>query len=72
LIFNSFEEGGDSGGGDACIDAFYPDSRRVVALSTEWYNKESRFGKIITIINGNEHTTTAHRSCVGRTRRIKK
>ncbi len=56
MIFNSFEEGGDSGGRGACINAFYPDSRRVVALSTGWYNKESRCGKMITIIS-NGYTT---------------
>jgi hypothetical protein len=58
LTLNSFEEGGDGGGGGACTGAFYPDSERVVALSTGWYNDRSRCGKMITII-GNGHTTTA-------------
>ncbi|CAF1608955.1 unnamed protein product [Rotaria sp. Silwood1] len=58
LTLNSFQEGGDGGGAGACFGRFYPDTQRVVALSTGWYNGGSRCGKTITI-NGNGRTTTA-------------
>ncbi|CAF4880925.1 unnamed protein product [Rotaria sp. Silwood1] len=58
LTLNSFQEGGDGGGAGACFERFYPDTQRVVALSTGWYNGGSRCGKTITI-NGNGRTTTA-------------
>ncbi|CAF3363692.1 unnamed protein product [Rotaria sp. Silwood2] len=58
LTLNSFRKGGDGGGGGACYGRFYPDTQRVVALSTGWYNKGSRCGKQITI-HGNGRTTTA-------------
>ncbi|CAF4883460.1 unnamed protein product, partial [Rotaria sp. Silwood1] len=58
LTLNSFRKGGDGGGAGACYGRFYPDTQRVVALSTGWYNKGSRCGKIITI-RGNGRTTTA-------------
>ncbi|CAF2708446.1 unnamed protein product [Rotaria sp. Silwood2] len=58
LTLNSFQEGGDGGGGGACDGSFYPDSEPVVALSTGWYNGGSRCGRIITI-KGNGRSTTA-------------
>ncbi|CAF1380887.1 unnamed protein product [Rotaria sp. Silwood1] len=58
LTLNSFREGGDGGFGGACYGAFYPDTQRVVALSTGWFNRGSRCGKMITI-HGNGKTTTA-------------
>jgi hypothetical protein len=58
LTLNSFQEGGDGGGGGACDGSFYPDSKPVVALSTGWFNKRSRCGRKITI-KGNQKTTTA-------------
>ncbi|CAF1138991.1 unnamed protein product [Rotaria sordida] len=58
LTLNSFREGGDGGFGGACFGAFYPDTQRVVALSTGWFNRGSQCGKRITI-HGNGRTTTA-------------
>ncbi|CAF3640811.1 unnamed protein product [Rotaria sp. Silwood1] len=57
-VFIKYLAGGDGGGAGACYGRFYPDTQRVVALSTGWYNKGSRCGKIITI-RGNGRTTTA-------------
>ncbi|CAF3639153.1 unnamed protein product [Rotaria sp. Silwood1] len=57
LTVNSFEEGRDGGGADTCYGAFYPDTQRVFALSTGWFNGESRCGKTITI-HGNGKTIT--------------
>ena len=58
LTLNSFQEGGDGGGAGACFEKFYPDSQRVVALSTGWYNGGSRCGKMITI-SANGRSTQA-------------
>ncbi|CAF1454347.1 unnamed protein product [Adineta steineri] len=58
LTLNSFQKGGDGGGAGACFGLFYPDAQQVVALSTGWYNKGSRCGKMITIY-GNGKTTKA-------------
>lgn len=58
LTLNSFQKGGDGGHGGACYGLYYPDSQPVVALSTGWYNKGSRCGKMITI-NANGKTTKA-------------
>lgn len=58
LTLNSFQEGGDGGGAGACFGKFYPDSQRVVALSTGWFNGGSRCGKMITI-TANGRSTTA-------------
>ena len=58
LTLNSFQKGGDGGGGGACFGKFYPDSKRVVALSTGWYNGGSRCGKMITI-SANGRSTQA-------------
>ncbi|CAF2965472.1 unnamed protein product [Rotaria sp. Silwood2] len=58
LTLNSFRKGGDGGHGGACDGSFYPDSQRVVALSTGWYNRGQRCGKVITI-RGNGKMTTA-------------
>jgi hypothetical protein len=58
LTLNSFQKGGDGGHGGACYGLFYSDSQQVVALSTGWYNKGSRCGKMVTI-NANGKTTRA-------------
>jgi len=58
LTLNSFQKGGDGGYGGACYGLFYPDSQLVVALSTGWYNRGSRCGKMVTI-HGNGKTTKA-------------
>ncbi|UJR18714.1 hypothetical protein I4U23_005621 [Adineta vaga] len=48
----------EQGGAGACFGLFYSDFHQVVALSTGWYNKGSRCGKMITI-HGNGKTTKA-------------
>ncbi|KAG0549082.1 hypothetical protein BDA96_01G224300 [Sorghum bicolor] len=56
LTLNSFAEGGDGGAAAACTGEFYDDSKKVVALSTGWYNGGSRCSKHIVIratSNGN-------------------
>lgn len=58
LTLNSFTKGGSGGGAGECFGKFYPDTQPVVALSTGWYNKGSRCGKMITIY-GNGKSTTA-------------
>ncbi|KAM1227270.1 hypothetical protein ACFX2J_006504 [Malus domestica] len=41
LTLNDFSEGGDGGGTSECDGKFHPNSERVVALSTGWYDKGS-------------------------------
>lgn len=59
LTLNGFGDGEDGGGASACPPyTYYKDTDAVVALSTGWYNNESRCGKTIQI-KGNGKTTTA-------------
>ncbi|XP_056686010.1 kiwellin-1-like [Spinacia oleracea] len=48
LTLNSFAKGGDGGGASACDNRYHSDSTPVVALSTGWYNKGSRYSRVIT------------------------
>lgn len=59
LTLNSFAEGGDGGGAAACTGKFYDDSKKVVALSTGWYNGGSRCRKHIMIHAGNGNSVSA-------------
>jgi len=59
LTLNSFAEGGDGGGAAACTGEFYDDSKKVVALSTGWYNGGSRCRKHIVIRASNGNTVRA-------------
>ncbi|KAM5555273.1 kiwellin-1-like [Rosa sericea] len=52
LTLNSFEAGGDGGGPSKCDSQYHDDNTQVVALSTGWYDNNSRCSKYITI-NGN-------------------
>ncbi|KAF9588229.1 hypothetical protein IFM89_008629 [Coptis chinensis] len=49
LTLNSFEEGGNGGGPSECDNKYHLDDNPVVALSTGWFNNESRCLKNITI-----------------------
>jgi hypothetical protein len=49
LTLNSFQSGGDGGGPSECDNKYHSDDSPVVALSTGWFNKESRCLKNITI-----------------------
>ncbi|XP_038708790.1 kiwellin-1-like [Tripterygium wilfordii] len=49
LTINSFEKGGDGGGPSECDNQYHSDDTPVVALSTGWFNNESRCLKYITI-----------------------
>ena len=57
LTLNSFTQGGSGGGAGECFGKFYPDSQPVVALSTGWYNKGSRCGKMVTVYANGRSTT---------------
>ncbi|KAL5565637.1 hypothetical protein UlMin_028801 [Ulmus minor] len=58
LTLNSFEKGGDGGGPSECDNSYHSDNTPVVALSTGWFNNESRCLKNITI-NGNGQSAVA-------------
>lgn len=58
LTVNSFRKGGDGGGSSECDKKFHPDSERVVALSTGWFDKRSRCLKEIKIF-GNGRSVVA-------------
>ncbi|KAG0606762.1 hypothetical protein M758_9G165300 [Ceratodon purpureus] len=58
MTVNSFAAGGDGGAPGACYGKYYPDSERVIAMSTGWFDNNSRCGKTIQI-SGNGKTTTA-------------
>ncbi|KAI5428724.1 hypothetical protein KIW84_033641 [Lathyrus oleraceus] len=49
LTLNSFQKGGDGGGPSECDKQYHSDDTPVVALSTGWFNHESRCLKNITI-----------------------
>ncbi|KAJ7947841.1 Kiwellin, partial [Quillaja saponaria] len=51
--------GGDGGGPSACDEIFHENTERVVALSTGWYNRGSRCGKMIRITAKNGRSVTA-------------
>lgn len=54
LTLNSFEEGGDGGDPPSCDGSYHSNDTPVVALSTGWFDNESRCSKSITIYgNGN-------------------
>ncbi|XP_057457396.1 kiwellin-like [Lotus japonicus] len=59
LTLNDFSEGGDGGAESKCDEKFHDSSERVVALSTGWYNRGSRCGKMIRITAMNGKSTTA-------------
>ncbi|OEL38477.1 Ripening-related protein 3 [Dichanthelium oligosanthes] len=59
LTLNSFAEGGDGGVAAACTGEFYDDSKKVVALSTGWYNGGSRCRKHILIRASNGNSVRA-------------
>ncbi|PRQ30223.1 putative rlpA-like protein, double-psi beta-barrel [Rosa chinensis] len=59
LTLNDFSEGGDGGGPSECDEQYHPNSERVVALSTGWFDNKSRCGKLIRIQASNGKTTTA-------------
>ncbi|KAF9588002.1 hypothetical protein IFM89_006881 [Coptis chinensis] len=54
LTINNFEEGGDGGGPSKCDNQYNSNDTPVVALSTGWFNHESRCLENITI-SGNGH-----------------
>ncbi|KAF9613796.1 hypothetical protein IFM89_011965 [Coptis chinensis] len=58
LTLNSFEDGGDGGGPSECDNKYHSDDKPVVALSTGWFNHESRCLKNITI-SGNGRSVVA-------------
>lgn len=58
LTLNSFEDGGDGGGPSECDNKYHSDNTPVVALSTGWFNNESRCLKHITI-HGNGRSVKA-------------
>ncbi|PIA59271.1 hypothetical protein AQUCO_00400278v1 [Aquilegia coerulea] len=58
LTINSFEKGGDGGGPSECDNQYHSDDTPVVALSTGWFNNESRCLKNIRI-NGNGRSVLA-------------
>ncbi|KAF8412268.1 hypothetical protein HHK36_000229 [Tetracentron sinense] len=49
LTINSFQKGGDGGGPSECDNQYHSDDTPVVALSTGWFNNESRCLKNIKI-----------------------
>ncbi|KAG4908282.1 hypothetical protein JHK84_056810 [Glycine max] len=59
LTLNNFARGGDGGGPAECDGKFHPLPQRVVALSTGWYNKGARCGKMIRIKARNGRSTLA-------------
>ncbi|KAI4364736.1 hypothetical protein MLD38_020791 [Melastoma candidum] len=58
LTLNSFEKGGDGGGPSECDNKYHSNDTPVVALSTGWFNHESRCLRNITI-HGNGNTAVA-------------
>ncbi|PIA59263.1 hypothetical protein AQUCO_00400271v1 [Aquilegia coerulea] len=58
LTINSFQRGGDGGGPSECDDRFHNDDTPVVALSTGWFNHQSRCLKNIRI-SGNGRSVVA-------------
>ncbi|KAF9595494.1 hypothetical protein IFM89_000582 [Coptis chinensis] len=58
LTLNIFHEGGDGGGPSECDNEYRSDDNLVVALSTGWFNHESRCNKSITI-SANGHNVVA-------------
>ena len=59
LTLNDFSQGGDGGSPSECDNKFNDNSERVVALSTGWYDNESRCGKMIRITASNGRSVTA-------------
>ena len=59
LTLNDFSQGGDGGSPSECDNKFHDNSERVVALSTGWYDNESRCGKMIRITASNGRSVTA-------------
>ena len=59
LTNNDFSEGGDGGGPSECDEKYHNNSERIVALSTGWYNRGSRCGKMIRITASNGRSVTA-------------
>ena len=59
LTLNNFSQGGDGGSPSECDNKFHDNSERVVALSTGWYDNESRCGKMIRITASNGRSVTA-------------
>ncbi|XAR59993.1 hypothetical protein NMG60_11033200 [Bertholletia excelsa] len=49
LTNNDFSAGGDGGGPSECDDKYHSNNELIVALSTGWFNKRSRCGKMISI-----------------------
>jgi hypothetical protein len=49
MTLNDFDEGGDGGDPSECDGQFHPNTERVVALSTGWYDNGRRCGKNIRI-----------------------
>ncbi|KAF8378535.1 hypothetical protein HHK36_029878 [Tetracentron sinense] len=58
LTINSFEKDGDGGGPSECDNQYHSDDTPVVALSTGWFNNESRCLKNIKI-SGNGRSVVA-------------
>lgn len=59
LTLNSFAKNGDGGGPAACTNKYYSDSKKVVALSTGWFNGGSRCKKHIVIRASNGRSVRA-------------
>ena len=59
LTLNDFSQGGDGGSPSECDNKFHDNLERVVALSTGWYDNESRCGKMIRITASNGRSVTA-------------
>ncbi|XP_059430990.1 kiwellin-like [Corylus avellana] len=59
LTWNDFSEGGDGGDPSECDERYHENTELVVALSTGWYDKGSRCGKMIRITANNGKSTTA-------------
>ncbi|PIA59276.1 hypothetical protein AQUCO_00400282v1 [Aquilegia coerulea] len=58
LTINSFQKGGDGDGPSKCDNQYHSDDTPVVALSTGWFNHESRCLKNVTI-TGNGRSVVA-------------
>ncbi|XP_031110547.1 kiwellin-like [Ipomoea triloba] len=59
LTLNDFSEGGDGGAPSECDEQYHDNNERVVALSTGWYSRGFRCGKMIRITASNGRSTTA-------------
>ncbi|XP_062201209.1 kiwellin-1-like [Phragmites australis] len=59
LTLNSFADNGDGGGAASCTGTFFDDDKKVVALSTGWFNRRSRCKKSIVIRARNGRSVTA-------------